>query len=89
MKKGKLYIGTSGWHYKHWKGTFYPADITEAEQFEYYRQHFQTVELNNSFYHLPLASTADTKMFAEGIHPVFRIRMKMNGKSFGPIFFAA
>ena len=33
MKKGKIYIGTSGWHYKHWKGTFYPDDIKEQEQF--------------------------------------------------------
>lgn len=51
--KGKIYIGTSGWSYKHWKGTFYPADVKEMDHFEYYRKFFNSVELNNSFYHLP------------------------------------
>lgn len=54
MKKGKAHIGTSGWHYKHWKGTFYPADIKEAGQFDFYKTLFSTVELNNPFYRLPL-----------------------------------
>lgn len=53
MKKGKIYIGTSGWHYKHWKGTFYPDDIKEQEQFCVYSKSFKTVEINNTFYHLP------------------------------------
>jgi len=53
MKTGNIHIGTSGWHYKHWKGTFYPANIKEADQFEEYRKHFSTVEINNSFYRLP------------------------------------
>jgi uncharacterized protein YecE (DUF72 family) len=57
MKKGKIYIGTSGWHYKHWKGTFYPGDIKEAEQFAFYKKHFSTVEINNSFYRLPNGKT--------------------------------
>jgi uncharacterized protein YecE (DUF72 family) len=57
MKKGKIYIGTSGWHYKHWKGTFYPAEIKDAEQFSYYSRYFDTVEINNSFYRLPSAKT--------------------------------
>lgn len=57
MKKGKIYIGTSGWHYKHWKGTFYPADIKESEQLACYVRHFNTVEINNSFYMLPSAKT--------------------------------
>lgn len=57
MKKPKIYIGTSGWHYKHWKGNFYPEDTSDAEQFNYYIQHFNTVEINNSFYMLPAAKT--------------------------------
>jgi uncharacterized protein YecE (DUF72 family) len=56
MKKGKIYIGTSGWHYKHWKGKFYPADLKEDKQLQYYTAHFQTVEINNSFYRLPSIS---------------------------------
>jgi uncharacterized protein YecE (DUF72 family) len=46
-------IGTSGWHYKHWKGNFYPRDIQAAEMFRHYMQKFDTVEINNSFYRLP------------------------------------
>jgi uncharacterized protein YecE (DUF72 family) len=52
-KRGKIFIGTSGWHYKHWVGRFYPAGIKDSEQLAYYLQHFKTVELNNSFYRLP------------------------------------
>jgi uncharacterized protein YecE (DUF72 family) len=53
----KIYIGTSGWSYKHWIGTFYPAGIKDAEQFGYYLKAFNTVELNNPFYHLPSKET--------------------------------
>lgn len=55
--KGKIYIGTSGWHYKHWVGTFYPEKTKDADQLAYYFCYFNTVELNNSFYHLPPPQT--------------------------------
>ena len=56
----KIFIGTSGWHYKHWlDGVFYPAGTTGAEMFEFYARHFNTVEINNSFYRLPTAKTFD------------------------------
>lgn len=45
------YIGTSGWIYEHWKGRFYPADLAKAHWFSYYRQQFNTVEINATFYH--------------------------------------
>jgi uncharacterized protein YecE (DUF72 family) len=57
MKKTTIHIGTSGWHYKHWRGTFYPATIKDKERFSYYSKEFSTVELNNPFYHLPEAAT--------------------------------
>ncbi|MGN6416255.1 MAG: DUF72 domain-containing protein [Pseudobacter sp.] len=57
MAKGNIYIGTSGWHYKHWKGTFYPDNIKPDEQFAFYAEHFSTVEINNSFYKLPEPGT--------------------------------
>ena len=47
------YIGTSGWHYEHWRGRFYPEELTKVRWLEFYTSHFTTVELNNSFYHLP------------------------------------
>jgi uncharacterized protein YecE (DUF72 family) len=46
-------VGCSGWQYKHWKGDFYPADLPQREWLEYYARHFDTVEVNNSFYRLP------------------------------------
>jgi uncharacterized protein YecE (DUF72 family) len=57
---GQIFIGTSGWHYKHWLGVFYPAGTRTGEMFEFYARHFDTVELNNSFYRLPAAKTFDT-----------------------------
>jgi uncharacterized protein YecE (DUF72 family) len=49
----KIHIGTSGWHYKHWVGTFYPPKLPPSRMFAFYQQYFDTVELNNSFYRLP------------------------------------
>jgi uncharacterized protein YecE (DUF72 family) len=54
---GEIRIGTSGWHYKHWRGPFYPVDLPSSEMLRRYERHFDTVEINNSFYRLPLAST--------------------------------
>lgn len=54
----KSYIGTSGWSYEHWKdGVFYPENLSSKDQLKFYSQYFQTVEINSSFYHLPLAQT--------------------------------
>ena len=52
-----LWIGTSGWQYAHWKQTFYPAQVAQKEWLAWYAERFRTVELNNSFYHLPQAAT--------------------------------
>jgi len=50
---GGIHVGTSGWHYKHWRGPFYPGDTPAAAMFAFYCRRFQAVELNTSFYHLP------------------------------------
>jgi uncharacterized protein YecE (DUF72 family) len=49
----RLWIGTSGWVYKHWMGIFYPAKMPGSEQLAFYAEHFETVEVNFSFYRLP------------------------------------
>jgi uncharacterized protein YecE (DUF72 family) len=51
-----VFVGTSGWQYRDWRGAFYPAEIPQREWLEWYCGHFRTVELNNSFYNLPEAS---------------------------------
>ncbi len=50
-------IGTSGWHYGHWEGRYYPADLPKSKWFEYYARDFDTVEINNTFYQLPKPQT--------------------------------
>jgi len=50
---GKLLIGTSGYTYSHWgRGVFYPEDVPQRRWLEFYSQHFDTVELNVTFYRL-------------------------------------
>src|SRR3989304_8978691 len=57
--KGALLIGTSGYHYDHWKRVFYPENLPKDEWFAYYARQFDTVEINNTFYRLPEARTFD------------------------------
>lgn len=58
MKKAqRIHIGTSGWHYQHWKGPFYPENIHNDSLLKYYAGFFNTVEINNSFYRLPQEET--------------------------------
>ena len=57
MKKARCFIGTSGWYYQHWYGPFYPQGLSKDKLFPYFARYFNTVELNNTFYHLPKAST--------------------------------
>jgi uncharacterized protein YecE (DUF72 family) len=52
-----LYCGTSGWNYNHWRERFYPKDLPQSKWLQYYAQHFDTVEINNSFYRLPEKNT--------------------------------
>ncbi|HEY9854310.1 MAG TPA: DUF72 domain-containing protein, partial [Stenomitos sp.] len=54
---GEIRIGTSGWHYAHWHGTFYPAELPTSAWLDYYCRCFDTVEINNSFYRLPSETT--------------------------------
>jgi uncharacterized protein YecE (DUF72 family) len=48
-----IHIGTSGWSYKEWKGSFYPAKLPADQMLAYYASRFSTVEVNNSFYRIP------------------------------------
>lgn len=51
----KLYVGTSGYAYREWKGSFYPADLPAKRMLHFYGAHFRTVEINNTFYRMPTA----------------------------------
>src|SRR5690625_7113032 len=54
------FTGCSGFHYDEWKERFYPSDLSKDEWLPYYAEHFNTVEINNSFYNLPEAEKLKT-----------------------------
>lgn len=56
----EIRIGCSGWNYRHWRGNFYPEELSVKRWFAFYAEQFDTVEINNSFYRLPKAETLDT-----------------------------
>lgn len=53
MRTGRIHIGTSGWHYPHWRGPFYPASLRTEAFLSFYAGKLGSVEINNTFYHLP------------------------------------
>jgi len=55
----KFFVGTSGFSYPHWKGTFYPKDLPSSKFLNFYTAQFDTIEINSSFYHLPKKTTFD------------------------------
>jgi uncharacterized protein YecE (DUF72 family) len=56
----RLYVGTSGWSYEHWRGRFYPAELDEREWLEFYASRFPTVELNVTFYRAPFPNMIES-----------------------------
>jgi uncharacterized protein YecE (DUF72 family) len=58
LRTAAIRIGTSGWHYLHWRGPFYPPDLPTSKMLAFYTRQFDTVELNNTFYRLPPPTAA-------------------------------
>ncbi len=69
-------VGCSGWNYRHWRGAFYPEKLAMKRWFALYAEHFDTVEINNSFYRLPKADTVDG--WRDQAPPGFCYSMKAN-----------
>lgn len=68
------WIGTSGWQYASWRGTFYPDRLAQKGWLEHYAERFEVVEVNNAFYRLPEASTF--AVWAERTPPDFVVAVK-------------
>jgi uncharacterized protein YecE (DUF72 family) len=51
-----VYVGTSGWTYKDWLGSFYPADLKAAHLLQHYARYFRTVEIESTYYSIPARS---------------------------------
>jgi uncharacterized protein YecE (DUF72 family) len=69
-----LFVGTSGYSYPQWKGSFYPEDLPTKQMLCYYGQQFRTVEINNTFYRMPKASVLAA--WGEEVGPDFRFVIK-------------
>jgi uncharacterized protein YecE (DUF72 family) len=69
-----LYVGTSGFSYKEWKGPFYPDDLPEKQMLRYYGERFRTVEINNTFYRMPKAAMLEA--WATEVPDTFRFVLK-------------
>jgi uncharacterized protein YecE (DUF72 family) len=67
-------VGTSGYSYREWKGSFYPEDIKGPDMLRYYGERFSSVEINNTFYRLPKASVLES--WAEQVPPDFLFVLK-------------
>lgn len=72
--KPDIRIGTSGYHYKHWVGPFYPPKTSTAKMLESYVLHFDTLELNSSFYRLPSIDAFDAWRDATPGNFVFAVK---------------
>lgn len=70
-----LYVGTSGWSYKDWKGNFYPPHLAAREQLAFYARRYPAVEVDSSFYGAPAPSTLDH--WAEVVPASFRFALKV------------
>jgi uncharacterized protein YecE (DUF72 family) len=71
-----VHVGCSGWVYPHWRELFYPKGVPQREWLSYYARHFDTVEINNTFYRL--ASPAAVQNWLEQSPEGFRFAVKMS-----------
>jgi uncharacterized protein YecE (DUF72 family) len=55
-----VYIGTSGWNYRHWRNRFYPEGLRQADWLSHFAGRFDSVEINNAFYRIPDVETIET-----------------------------
>jgi uncharacterized protein YecE (DUF72 family) len=69
-----LYVGTSGYAYKEWKGTFYPEDLAADQMLRFYGERFRAVEINNTFFRMPKPSVLES--WAADVPEDFRFVLK-------------
>lgn len=69
-----ILVGTSGYNYPEWKGSFYPEKLASSKMLAFYAGHFPTVEINATFYRMPTPSTV--LGWAAQVPPTFRLTLK-------------
>jgi uncharacterized protein YecE (DUF72 family) len=70
----RLFVGTSGFSYKPWKGPFYPEDLPDDQMLSYYAGKLPAVEINNTFYRMP--KTDMLERWADSVPETFRFALK-------------
>ncbi len=70
------YVGTSGFSYAEWKGTFYPQELKSKDYLAFYARRFKTAEINNTFYRIPSRKTTQT--WAGQVPDEFRFALKLS-----------
>jgi uncharacterized protein YecE (DUF72 family) len=70
----RLHVGTSGWNYPEWRGSFYPEAMKPAAMLPYYAERFSTVEVNNTFYRMPTPKLVEG--WAAAVPGAFRFVLK-------------
>jgi uncharacterized protein YecE (DUF72 family) len=74
MSTTNFHVGTSGYSYKEWKGSFYPKDLPADQMLRYYAERFGSVEMNNTFYRMPKPSVIEA--WAEEVPSDFKFVIK-------------
>jgi uncharacterized protein YecE (DUF72 family) len=73
-RAARIRIGCSGWQYRHWRGSFYPPELSQTRWFAHYALHFDTVEINNTFYRLPDAATFEKWRERAPLHFLYSVK---------------
>lgn len=73
-RAARIRIGCSGWQYRHWRGSFYPPELSQTRWFAHYALHFDTVEINNTFYRLPEAATFEKWRERAPLHFLYSVK---------------
>lgn len=75
MNNRNWYIGCSGFYYKEWKEIFYPKGLAQKDWFEFYTQHFNTLEINSSFYRFPRLDNLKSWYSRSPQHFIFTLKV--------------
>ena len=70
----RVWVGTSGFSYKEWKGRFYPSGLSDREMLAYYATRFRSVEIDSTFYRIPSGKTFET--WRDSTREDFRFALK-------------
>jgi uncharacterized protein YecE (DUF72 family) len=70
-----LHVGTSGYSYPEWKGSFYPEKMPQAKMFAFYAEQFSTVEINNTFYRMPDVALIESWRDSSPAHFSFALKV--------------